>query len=349
MNQHSLNQLIRRRHRIVLLLAFLMIVFFGIMQGTGTVSNFHMQDQEEISRTNYVKHVYPYLSKSEQRAGYKAYINRFKQVRYGSPKTNLMYQDGTFFNYFIFLLTILLGCVMTFWDQISGFNRLLFSSGMSRRRIYLTKLKWYLTVILPAWGINAVITMLFVWFGIPHHYLTIYWVSLLLFIPVYLIQLSAALAAGSLFGMVIGQTLPLVATIGFLGMSAGPAVSRAVQLLHAQKSWSAWLTQPLAAYGTWIALAILFLGLSLYFYPRVSLENSHQYLLFPQLRPVVLIGFTLYVPFVMQNWLFYDYPWLSMILTGGAVFVFLFWYLYHPTLGRRNKAQESETSPSPRQ
>lgn len=347
MTKKSLWQLLLRRHRVWLILAAFFLIFFGVLQGTATVRNYQYQKRDPYTEKTFNKEVRPFLPKSRKNTTYIQYNRELQTEKYGSANLNLAAQNQTFFNFFSFLLMIIVGCIMSYWDQFSGFNRLLFSSGARRRDILLMKTKLYLSATLPAYLASMAITFAFIWTGIPHEFLVFHWASILINIPAFLLQLIAGLAAGGLFGMVIGQTLPLVLTVGFLGITVEPAASRIISFFGGGTQVYHFLSLTVVNYGFWILMTILFFGLCLVFYPHLSLENTHQYLLFPALRPWVLIAFTLYIPLYMQDWLFTGNHVLSMAITAFAVFLFLYWYLYRPQWLGRKSTQSANHSQTP--
>ncbi|KRM28567.1 ABC transporter permease [Schleiferilactobacillus harbinensis] len=349
MTNHSLRTLLLHRHRVWLILAAFLLLFFGVVQGTSNVNMFHEWGKYQTSEKDFNKYDVPAMKKAHKSMTYAQFIKDQRTLKYGNPLRGHVTQDGTFFSMIYFLTAIVLGCLMTFWDQFSGFNRLLFSSGARRRQILAMKVRLYLPVLLIGYLLGAVISYAIIRSGVPHDYLIFYWRSLFLYLPIFIIQLIAAFAAGSLFGIVIGQPLPLVITLGFLGISAGGFSIHVMYWLgmNTRVNYDRITSTPWFNYAFWLFFAILFIGLCVAFYPRISLENSHQYLLIPQLRPWVLAAFTIYVPAVTEDWLFAGQHAISMAITGIAVFSFLYWYLYRPQWLGRKSTQSANHSQTP--
>ncbi|QEU46358.1 hypothetical protein FMM01_03160 [Schleiferilactobacillus harbinensis] len=347
MTKKSLWQLLLRRHRVWLILIAVFFIFFGVLQGASTVSVFNSESTHPYTEKEYDKHVWPYLPKSQRNQTYQQYNDKMRTQTFGAANHTQTSQSQPFFNFFAFLVMIVLGCIATFWDQLSGFNRLLFSSGARRRDILWTKSLLYLAVSIPAYFVSIGVSLAIIGSNIPHEFLVFHWPSILINMPAFLLQLIAGFAAGSLFGIVIGQTLPLVLTVAFLGLSVTQIISQVVNRLDVQASFWQILGLVSVNYVIWFGCIVVFAGLSFYFYSRLSLESSHHYLLFPQLRWPVLIAFTIYIPFFFQDWLFTGHQVISMVITAIIVFAFFYWYLFRPRRFMKRLSRPANHSQTP--
>lgn len=185
-----------------------------------------------------------------------------------------------------------MGWLFMHQDLKDNFNQFLFSSGYQRRTIYRHKLALLLGALLSLVIVTTAVTYLIFWVNVPHS-VTFNWAWPGV-VTGFMDGLMASLgffAIGWFAALIIGQTVPLLITVGGFTVSligVATLVTRVFQ--NRPASQLDWATNALWLMGA----GVLFIWGS-WLYQRLSLEHNGEYLLFPGLRMPVFITFVVYL------------------------------------------------------
>lgn len=340
MTNKKVRQLILERHRVWLVLIAVLTLLLGLFLGTNHLANRATTNEYIPSARSFTKEYRDYVG--DEKISYQEFVRRQKTEYIGDKGNKITFGTSMLFIEPFIIMALVAGVLMMFMDQNSQFNRLLFSSGVARKRILMAKILPYVAVVLLSYLGAAAIIMLVYHFGIPARYLIIDWPNTMLNLVAFVGTLLFAFGLGAMFGTIIGTALPLVLTVAFLGLSGSSFFNQVTQFFHVQKQVWRYLDNAVSYTIIVLVLTMIFLGLTFWFYDRVSMENSGHYLLLEWLRPWVLLAFVIYVPIATGDWLFVGEKAISMGITGIIVLLLGYWYLYRPNLHwHRNRRQSA--------
>jgi len=218
-------------------------------------------------------------------------------------------QGTSFGTYGVFIIfgTMLVGFLFFYLDTRTRFIQFLFSSRFKRLDILQAKILLLFAPLSLAFIISQIIKYLIIFNRIPSPYMNIGFSDVLPSLIFNTLYLVALLSFGAFFGVIMGQVATgIFSMIGFAlfiiyGMGGASQLyfilnrpfenNRTFSLLNGivVNYLDVAIGNGLpVSYITVILISLVFLGIVFYAYPKLSLENTGEYLLLPQLRRLTL-------------------------------------------------------------
>ncbi|MBX6948402.1 ABC transporter permease [Levilactobacillus brevis] len=239
----------------------------------------------------------------------------------------------TAYSYWLIFVYWLAGLLLMNQDLKDNFNQFLFTSGFSRQRVYWTKLRQSLVVLLGISIVTIAVQYSLYWLMKPHGVsFTLAWPGLLTS------WISGLAVATGLFAicwfaaLIIGQTGALIVTVtGFtLSLMSVGAISQPIltnrpfSLSGSQLTW--------LVIGVWLIAAIILFVWGAVLYQHLSLEHNGEYLMVPRLKRPVYLVFVIYVTGIF-SW--GDTNWMADVVTFLITVIFGYAWLWRPRIGER--------------
>lgn len=324
-------RVIWQRHKPVLWLVILLTLLSIGLNIRGGVTTWANRNEGLMTRSEYLRD-----KKEEPKYAaptYQAYIDETYDMYQSDPTSGpIPYnQAGVGIGILMIIGMGALGLFVALWDSIGNFDRFLFGSGASRRRLYWTKQRWYLPVVTVALLANTLVPIATYYLYIPLKYINLTSGELTALLTYNLILGVAAFLTGHFIGIMINR--PVIASLGTAALAylLQPAISNALTIAGVsdqttyfgfdQPGNQAWLVVGIAAV---IGVISLFGGA--WAYRRISLEHSGELLLVPQLRWLVIsvLAILLTLAFAIYDDALKRYSWVSLwigvvVISAGVI------------------------------
>lgn len=253
------------------------------------------------------------------------------QLFTGSIRDWRVYTDNKYANvslYSMWLVCIswLVGLLTMLLDRTDNFNQFLFASGYRRQTVYWHKLGLSLAGLCLVIVTTTAVQYAIYWLNVPHYVaINVAWPAVLTSWALGLAMSVGMFAICWFAALIVGQTGPLMVTvIGFTISLIG--VTNGIQGLLS--NWDAAALDWLAV-GLWLGAAVILFVWGAVLYPRLSLEQNGEYLLFPGLRWPVYIVFVVY----MSSLFVFNGSDLQPAITSFIfTVIFGYWWLWRPNI-----------------